>query len=152
MGFILLEFFGRLMDNILIYTDGGARGNPGPAAIGVYITDSKGTKLAAVGKRIGDATNNTAEYKAVIEALSWLNENKEKLEKNSKISFFVDSQLVYSQLKGLFKVKAESIREYIFTIREKEKDLGLSLQWNHIPREQNKAADALVNLALDNLI
>lgn len=140
------------MDNILIYTDGGARGNPGPAAIGVYITDSKGTKLAAVGKRIGDATNNTAEYKAVIEALSWLNENKEKLEKNSKISFFVDSQLVYSQLKGLFKVKAESIREYIFTIREKEKDLGLSLQWNHIPREQNKAADALVNLALDNLI
>jgi len=140
------------MNNILIFTDGGARGNPGPAAIGVYITDDKGKKLAAIGKRIGDATNNTAEYKAVIEALSWLIENKEKIEKNSNISFFLDSQLVYSQIKGLFKVKAESIREYVFTIREKEKQLGLSLQWNHIPREQNKAADTLVNLALDNLL
>ncbi len=139
------------MNNILIFTDGGARGNPGPAAIGVYITDDKGNKLVAIGKRIGEATNNTAEYKAVIEALSWLTENKENLEKNSKISFFLDSQLVYSQIKGLFKVKAESIREYIFTIREKEKNLGLSLQWNHIPREQNKMADNLVNLALDNL-
>jgi ribonuclease HI len=140
------------MSNILIFTDGGARGNPGPAAIGVYITDDKGTKLAAIGKKIGEATNNTAEYKAVIEALSWLIDNKEKLEINSKISFFLDSQLVYSQLKGLFKVKAESIREYIFTIREKEKNLGLSLQWNHIPREKNKMADSLVNLALDNLL
>jgi len=140
------------MNNILIFTDGGARGNPGPAAIGVYITDDKGNKLTAIGKRIGDATNNTAEYKAVLEALSWLIENREKLEKDAKIAFFIDSQLVYSQIKGLFKVKAESIREYIFTIREKEKQLGLPLQWNHIPREQNKTADSLVNLALDNIL
>ncbi|MCL6096904.1 MAG: ribonuclease HI family protein [Patescibacteria group bacterium] len=140
------------MNNILIFTDGGARGNPGPAAIGVYVVDDKGNKLAAIGKRIGEATNNAAEYKAVLEAFSWLTENKQNLEKNAKISFFLDSQLVYSQIKGLFKVKAESIREYIFTIREKEKNLGLSLQWNHIPREQNKMADSLVNLALDNLL
>jgi ribonuclease HI len=140
------------MNNILIFTDGGSRGNPGQAAIGVYITDDKGQELAAIGKRIGQATNNTAEYKAVIEALSWLGENKDKLEKNANISFFLDSQLVYSQVKGLFKVKAESIREYIFTIRQKEQQLGLSLRWNHIPREQNGKADSLVNLALDNLL
>lgn len=142
----------KVTDNILIFTDGGARGNPGPAAIGVYITDDKGNKLAAIGKKIGDATNNTAEYKAVIEALSWLIKNKQDLEKYSNISFFLDSQLVYSQVKGLFKVKAESIREFIFTIREKEKELGRILLWNHIPREQNKMADNLVNLALDNLL
>lgn len=140
------------MNNISIFTDGGARGNPGPAAIGVYITDDNGNKLAAIGKRIGDATNNTAEYKAVLEALSWLIENKQNLEKNAKIAFFVDSQLVYSQIKGTFKVKTESIRELFFSVREKQAQLGLQLEWNHIPREKNKMADELVNLALDNLL
>lgn len=140
------------MNNIFIYTDGGSRGNPGPAAIGVYIIDERGRKLTTIGKRIGDATNNTAEYKAVIEALSWLVENKSKIEKNAKIVFFVDSQLVYSQIKGIFKVKAESIREFIFTVREKQAQLGLPLEWNHILRENNQMADKLVNLALDNLL
>lgn len=140
------------MSNISIFTDGGARGNPGPAAIGVYITDDKGNKLASIGKRIGDATNNTAEYKALLEALSWLLENKQILEKNTKISFFLDSQLVYSQIKGLFKVKSESIREYIFNARKMLSELNFEIEWKHIPREQNKKADELVNLALDNLI
>lgn len=140
------------MNNISIFTDGGSRGNPGPAAIGVYITDDEGKKLAAIGKRIGESTNNTAEYKAVLEALSWLIENKGKIENNAKISFFLDSQLVYSQIKGIFKVKSESIRELIFTVREKQAQFGLNLEWNHIPREKNKIADELVNLALDNLV
>lgn len=140
------------MNNISIFTDGGSRGNPGPAAIGVYIVDDKANKLFAIGKRIGEATNNTAEYKAVLEALSWLIENKEKIEKNAKIAFFLDSQLVYSQIKGIFKVKSESIRELIFTVREKQVQLGLPLEWNHIPREKNKMADEMVNLALDNLV
>lgn len=140
------------MNNISIFTDGGARGNPGPAAIGVYIVDDRANKLAAIGKRIGETTNNTAEYKAVIEALSWLLKNKEKIEKNAKISFFLDSQLVYSQIKGIFKVKAENIRNYIFEVRQKQAQLGLPLEWNHIPREKNKKADELVNLALDNLL
>lgn len=140
------------MNNISIFTDGGARGNPGPAAIGVYIVDDKGNKLAAIGKRIGEATNNTAEYKAVLAALSWLFENKQNLEKNAKITFFLDSQLVCSQIKGIFKAKAESIRELVFTVREKQAQLGLPLEWNHIAREKNKKADELVNLALDNLL
>ena len=140
------------MKSISVFTDGGARGNPGPSAIGVYIEDDLGNVLAKIGKRIGEATNNTAEYKAVIEALSWLIENKEKIEDNTKINFFVDSQLVYSQIKGLFKVKAESIREYIFTVRKKESELGMKIEWAHILREKNKKADQLVNLALDNLL
>lgn len=140
------------MKSISVFTDGGARGNPGPSAIGVYIEDDLGNVLAKIGKRIGEATNNTAEYKAVIEALSWLIENKEKIEDNTKINFFVDSQLVYSQIKGLFKVKAESIREYIFTVRKKESELDMKIEWAHILREKNKKADQLVNLALDNLL
>ena len=140
------------MKSISVFTDGGARGNPGPSAIGVYIEDDLGNVLAKIGKKIGEATNNTAEYKAVIEALSWLIENKGKIEDNTKINFFVDSQLVYSQIKGLFKVKAESIREYIFTVRKKESELGMKIEWAHILREKNKKADHLVNLALDNLL
>ena len=140
------------MKSISVFTDGGARGNPGPSAIGVYIEDDLGNVLAKIGKRIGEATNNTAEYKAVIEALFWLIENKGKIEDNTKINFFVDSQLVYSQIKGLFKVKAESIREYIFTVRKKESELGMKIEWAHILREKNKKADQLVNLALDNLL
>ena len=140
------------MKSISVFTDGGARGNPGPSAIGVYIEDDLGNVLAKIGKRIGEATNNTAEYKAVIEALFWLIENKGKIEDNTKINFFVDSQLVYSQIKGLFKVKAESIREYIFTVRKKESELGMKIEWAHILREKNKKADHLVNLALDNLL
>ncbi len=140
------------MNNVYVYTDGGARGNPGPAALGVYITDDKGTKLAAIGKRIGDTTNNVAEYRAVIEALSWLIENKKNIEKNTKITFYLDSQLVYSQIKGIFKVKSESIRELVYTVRKKLEDIEYVMEWNHIPREKNKKADELVNLALDNLI
>lgn len=140
------------MNNVYVYTDGGSRGNPGPAALGVYITDDKGTKLAAIGKRIGDTTNNVAEYRAVIEALSWLIENKKNIEKNTKITFYLDSQLVYSQIKGIFKVKSESIRELVYTVRKKLEDIEYVMEWNHIPREKNKKADELVNLALDNLI
>ena len=140
------------MNKILIFTDGGSRGNPGPAAIGVYIIDDKENKLAAIGKRIGEATNNTAEYKAVIEALSWLIENKKKLTEDTQIFFFLDSLLVCSQIKGEYKVKSDNIRELIFTVREKQAQLNQKTEWQHIPREKNKMADKLVNLALDNLI
>ena len=140
------------MSNIEVFTDGGSRGNPGQAAIGVYIREANGNVLKTIGKRIGEATNNVAEYKAVLEALSWLIENKETIEKYSKISFFLDSQLVYSQINGLFKVKSENIREYVYAAREKQKQLGIPVEWSHIPREKNANADRLVNLALDNLL
>lgn len=139
------------MSKITIFTDGGARGNPGPAALGVYIEDEKHIALARIGKRLGDTTNNFAEYSAILEGLNWALENKEKY-RIEAISFYMDSQLAYSQLTGLYKVKNEKIREFVFEIRTIEAELNLPVIYNHIPREKNKKADFLVNQALDNKI
>lgn len=138
------------MRNISIYTDGGSRGNPGEAGIGVFIKDEK-QALAKIGKKIGIATNNVAEYAAVIEALSWILENREKLN-DFQINFFMDSQLVYSQIIGIYKIKNDNLRKLLFKIREKEAEIKLDINYNHIPREKNKEADALVNMALDNIL
>lgn len=138
--------------NLFVFTDGGARGNPGPSAIGVYIANDKGKEIAKIGKRIGHATNNIAEYSAILEALSWIEENRDLFDKDSKISFFMDSELATSQIAGVYKVKNDKIRELLFKIRVKEKELGLSITYKHIRREENKKADRLVNLALDNKI
>lgn len=137
------------MSKILIYTDGGARGNPGPAALGVYIEDENHKELARIGRWIGDATNNVAEYSAVLEGMNWLVQNKEK-HNIEEAQFYLDSQLAYSQLSGLYKVKNGRIREFIFEIRQKEAALGIPILYAHIPREKNRKADFMVNLALDN--
>jgi ribonuclease HI len=137
------------MSEIVIFTDGGARGNPGPAACGVFIKNEKGEVLAKIGKYLGQTTNNIAEYTAIIEGLSWVLKNKDN-EGLQKIHFYMDSLLAYSQLAGLYKVKNEKIREMIFEIRKLEALLKAPVFYNHIPREKNKLADALVNLALDN--
>lgn len=138
------------MKSISIYTDGGARGNPGPAAIGVYI-EQEGKPLVQIGRKIGEATNNFAEYKAILEALLWVEENRKRLDFN-RIDFFMDSELAYSQLSGFYKIKNETIRSLIFKIREKESLIGIPIFYSHIKRERNKKADKLVNMALDNLI
>ncbi len=140
------------MNEIRIFTDGGSRGNPGQAAIGVYIEDSSGKKLAGIGKTIGEETNNVAEYKAVIEAFSWLAKHKETLPADVRILFFLDSLLVCSQMKGQWKIKDENLRSLYFTAKQKEESLGISVTYSHIPREKNKNADTLVNNALDNLL
>lgn len=136
---------------INVFTDGGARGNPGPAAVGVYITDGDNNKIVGFAKKIGVSTNNVAEYKAVLEALIWIYENKEKLKRFDSISFFLDSQLVYSQIVGVFKIKNPNLRNLLFAIREKETGIKTPIFYKHIPREQNKKADALVNAALDRV-
>ena len=139
------------MINILnIFTDGGARGNPGPSAIGVYITDGNNKKIAGFGKTIGIATNNVAEYKAVIEALTWISENKKDLTKTAKIYFFLDSKLVCSQIIGIFKVKDADLRNLLFDVREREAQINFPIYYKNIPREKNTKADAFVNQALDS--
>ncbi len=132
---------------IKIFTDGGARGNPGPAAIGVFICDEKEKKLAAIGKTIGIATNNVAEYKAVIEALMWLVKNPPN--QKEAVHFFLDSELVCRQVNGLYKVKNSVLRELLFQIRVLEEKIHFSITYSHIRREHNKKADLLVNQALD---
>lgn len=135
----------------IIHTDGGARGNPGPAAIGVVIEDERDGKVVAeFGKTIGETTNNTAEYQAVIEALNFLL-RPEMRERGSvqSISFYLDSTLVVNQLNGLFKIKQPHLRELLMRVRVLEQQVGGQIQYAAVPREQNSRADFFVNQALD---
>ena len=136
---------------LIIHTDGGARGNPGPAAVGVVIETADGKTLAEFGKKIGETTNNVAEYTAVIEALKkiknlGLKMNNEEL----VINFFLDSTLVVNQLMGLFKVKDSHLRELLSEARIEEQEVGGKIYYSSVPREQNRHADLLVNVALDS--
>ncbi len=135
---------------IYVFTDGGARGNPGPAAIGVHITDEKGSVLCGFGETIGNATNNVAEYKAVNAAFAWLIENKQALALHKEIRVFLDSLLLVSQINRVYKVKNENLRELLDSLRQKEQQILLPVRYAHIPREQNKKADYFVNQALDS--
>lgn len=139
-----------MISTLNVFTDGGARGNPGPSAIGVYIEDKNNKKIAGFGKTIGIATNNVAEYKAVIAALDWIIENKKLLSENATIHFSLDSKLVCSQIIGLFKVKNVVLKDLLFDVRDREGQISLQMFYKHIPREQNTNADAYVNEALDN--
>ncbi len=133
-----------------LFTDGGARGNPGPAAYGVFIRDDKKT-LAAFGSHIGNATNNVAEYQAVIEALRWLKNHSDVLAKHEEITLFLDSELVCRQLQGMYKVKNETLKELFATAFALLKTIEKPIVITHIPREKNKEADKQVNNALDVL-
>lgn len=140
------------MKGLKVFVDGGARGNPGPAATGVFIVDQDDQPVFAQGKYIGRATNNEAEYKAAIEAMKFLNREKKNIDQNTRIDFFLDSQLVYSQIIGLFKIKEPRLRELLFNVREEQASLGLDIFFHHIPREKNKEADKLVNSALEETL
>jgi ribonuclease HI len=141
-----------MVNLINIFTDGGARGNPGPAAIGVYISDENNKKIAGFGKTIGEATNNVAEYSAVIEALDWVIENKHIFSDSAKINFYLDSKLACSQIIGLFKVKNANLRDLLFSVRDREAQIKMPIYYKHIPREKNTLADAFVNEALDKIL
>lgn len=129
-----------------IYCDGGARGNPGPAAYGFVIYDSKGLKVYEEGRAIGKTTNNVAEYSAVISALKYVLSSKYKV---LSINFFLDSQLVAEQLFGGWKIKNENLRSLYFTIKDLEQKISAKFSYSHVPREKNQEADRLVNAALD---
>ena len=136
----------KTIDLLEINTDGGSRGNPGQAAIGVVATSS-GEKVFSLSERIGETTNNVAEYTAVVEALTWIINHT----KNTPqfVSFFLDSALVVNQLNGLFKVKDEKMRSLMLTVRQLEQQLDTHITYESIPRALNAAADAKVNEALD---
>lgn len=143
-----------------IFCDGGSRGNPGPSASAFVIKDAAGNLREKRGKFLGTATNNEAEYQAVVFALEFLGGNPiyEQGQKEGLINFYIDSKLVVSQLNGLFKVKNSKIRILILKVREleaelintlKSKDINCSVVYHQIPREKNSLADRLVNEVLD---
>lgn len=129
-----------------IYTDGGARNNPGPAAIGVVIKDQNNQTLHQYGQSIGKATNNVAEYQAVISALEYLITSQLQ---SKSIHFFLDSSLVVNQLNGLWKVKDSNLRQLVIKVRQLEGALNTPIKYTLIPREKNSQADALLNQTLD---
>ena len=130
---------------IIIYTDGGARGNPGPAALGVVIGDS-----FMHGEYIGETTNNIAEYSALIYALKHVKKATgiEDL-KTTSLEVRMDSELIVKQMKGEYKVKNEGLRE-LFSEVQKLIPHYHSVLFVYIRREKNKEADAMVNKALDS--
>lgn len=140
------------MDRIYINTDGGSRGNPGPAAVGVVFYDAKGKELHTYKKYIGRATNNEAEYQAIIDAIDILMRSKWFSENNiaeKEVVCRLDSQLVVEQINGNYKVKQDHIKLLIAQMREMISRMKLNISFSYVPREENKAADKLVNQALD---
>ncbi len=129
---------------LIINTDGGSRGNPGQAAIGIVIRNSDREILHQIAETIGITTNNVAEYTAVREALKFI--KSETCE--AVVSFFLDSELVVRQLTGIYKIKDPTLRNYLIEIKELENCFP-KVSYTHVKREFNKEADALVNKALD---
>ena len=137
-------------DLLEIKTDGGSRGNPGPAGIGVYAF-SEGKTVFTISETIGETTNNVAEYTAVIRSLEVLLERKIY---SQKLKYILDSELIVRQIVGKYKVKLPHLK----TLRQRVVDLVKDLRekgqielmtFVNVPREQNKEADKLVNEALD---
>lgn len=136
---------------IIIYTDGGARGNPGPAGAGAYITDEVGKEIKGVSKFLGVRTNNYAEYEAVILGLSELKKIISKEErKNVSIEMKMDSELVARQLSGKYQIKEESLFPLFIKIWNMKVADFPEISFIHIPREKNKEADRLANEAMDS--
>lgn len=141
------------MNKYFIYTDGGARGNPGQGAIGAVIKAENNRILQSIYQRIGKTTNNIAEYSAVVKALEWLRDNASMMQCNNETiyQFFLDSTLIVNQLNGLYKVKENHLRELLLKVRGLEQEVSGQIYYSLIPREKNYEADALVNKALGEL-
>jgi ribonuclease HI len=140
------------INKLEIYTDGGARGNPGPAGIGAHAT-ADGQHLFDISKYIGETTNNVAEYVAPIKALEHLIGNSFQY---SQLDFFLDSLLVVKQVKGEYKVKQPHLQVLHKQILDlikltRNQNENSKINFHYIPREKNKIADSLVNQALDAL-
>lgn len=131
------------MTKLIIFSDGGARGNPGPAGIGAVLYNSKKEIVAKISEYLGETTNNQAEYKALIAAL-----RKARELKAQEVACYLDSELVVKQLKREYKIKNKDLAPLFLEIY----NLSFSFQkitYTHIPREQNTVADQLANEAMD---
>lgn len=137
------------MEKIIIYTDGGSRGNPGPAGIGVFVTNASGQMVSEYAQAIGNATNNFAEYQAVTTALSLSKQTYGKRTKEMQFEVRLDSELVKKQLTGEYQIKEAGLVPLFIEIHNLRVSSFPNLTFTHVPRAQNKEADRLVNEALD---
>lgn len=131
------------MSAVTVNVDGGARGNPGPAAIGVVVRDADGQLLEELGETIGRATNNVAEYRALLRGIELAAAHGA-----TELELIGDSELIVRQIEGRYKVKDATMRELH---AEAKRELAGFQRWSirHVRREANADADRLVNAALD---
>lgn len=137
------------MKKVIAYTDGGSRGNPGPAGVGVYITDEMGEVLKEVAEFIGNSTNNFAEYHGVLIALQTLKSMFGKQTKDMEFELKMDSELVKKQLNGEYQIKEPGLVPMFIEIHNMRVANFPNLTLTHIKRELNKEADRLANEAMD---
>lgn len=137
------------MNELHIFTDGGARGNPGPAGLGFFVVDQEGTEIYQGKKFVGTATNNEAEYQAFLLSLTWLQKFLEQDHSPNKIYWYLDSNLVVQQILKQWKIKEPRMKKYAEKAWQRLEALALPYSITHVPREKNKEADRLVNEAID---
>ena len=137
------------MAKLITFTDGGSRGNPGPAAGGVVIKNDKGEVVLKTSKYLGETTNNVAEYEALILALQKARGIfKTQKINNKNLECYLDSELVVKQLNHEYKIKDEGMQKLFITVWNLTLDFD-DVKFIHIPREKNKLADEMVNRELD---
>jgi ribonuclease HI len=144
--------------NLTVYTDGASRGNPGKSGAGVLILGENRQKVASLNKYLGISTNNEAEYKALIIGLEYLSTAAGSAE-IGEVLFLLDSQLLVNQMNGVYSVKSANILPLYNKAQKLLKDIKeasklqknlLKVAFRHIPRELNKDADRLANMAIDS--
>lgn len=132
-----------MSDRITAYVDGGARGNPGPAGYGVRLEDERGAVVAVLHQAIGTATNNVAEYRGLIAALTYARDHGYRV-----VRIRSDSELIVKQMRGEYRVKHPGLKP----LHEQARSLAQGFDrvtFEHVRREQNAEADRLANLAMD---
>jgi probable phosphoglycerate mutase len=130
---------------IVAYIDGGARGNPGPAGYGVHLEDADGQLVAELHGPVGIATNNIAEYRALLAALDWAVEHGER-----ELHVRADSELLVCQMRGEYRVKHANLKPLFLEACSRIRQLGGNVTFTHVRREQNTRADRLSNLGMDD--
>jgi len=138
-----------IMETWTCFTDGGARGNPGPSGIGVLVLDPKGEVAGEFNAYLGNGTNNYAEYAAVVLALTELKKILGKKTKSVAVHIKLDSELVQKQLSGIYQIKEISLIPQFIEIHNLRVANFPKLTFEHIPRAKNKEADRLANEAMD---
>ena len=133
----------KTQEGLIIFTDGGAYNNPGPAAVGIVFYNQGGKELRRTSKFIGNTTNNQAEYQAVLLALKIAQEKFA----SRQIQFFLDSKLIVEQLNGNYKIKNQGLKLLYFEVKKMQLNFPQVL-YDYVPREKNRIADKLVKIEI----
>ncbi len=135
--------------DLSIHTDGGSRGNPGHAGYGFVILDSQNNIVHKGSQYLGIKTNNEAEYQGLLAALTWLKTFSSSTQ-ITKVTVYMDSQLIVRQVQGFYKVKADNLRPIFSQVQSLLSSFSFPVNFSHVTRDKNTLADKLANLAMDH--